>query len=44
VRFHLKNAFADTNTHSQADLIQVALSAITALEAHLPGGTARPEI
>ena len=33
VRFHLKTAFAQTDTHSQADLVRLALSAITALEA-----------
>jgi hypothetical protein len=35
VRFHLKNAFAGTNTHSQAELVRVALSVLGALEPHL---------
>src|SRR5664279_5073922 len=39
VRFHLKNAFAGTDTHSQAELVRVALSALNALEPHLPDGT-----
>ncbi len=30
VRFHLKNAFARTGTHSQAELVRVALSALGA--------------
>ncbi|HEX7564184.1 MAG TPA: LuxR C-terminal-related transcriptional regulator [Bradyrhizobium sp.] len=34
VRFHLKNAFAGTDTHSQAELVRVALSALNALEPH----------
>ena len=34
VRFHLKNAFAGTDTHSQAELMRVALSALNALETH----------
>jgi hypothetical protein len=32
VRFHLKNAFAGTETHSQAELMRVALSALNAME------------
>ena len=39
VRFHLKNAFAGTDTHSQAELVRVALSALNALEPHFPDGT-----
>jgi hypothetical protein len=35
VRFHLKNAFTGTETHSQAELVRVALSALSALEPHL---------
>jgi DNA-binding CsgD family transcriptional regulator len=34
VRFHLKNAFAGTDTHSHAELVRVALSALNALEPH----------
>jgi DNA-binding CsgD family transcriptional regulator len=36
VRFHLKNAFTGTETHSQAELVRVALSVLSALEPHLP--------
>lgn len=36
VRFHLKNAFAGTDTHSQAELVRVALSALNAMEPHFP--------
>jgi hypothetical protein len=39
VRFHLKNAFAGTDTHSQAELVRVALSALNALEPHFADGT-----
>jgi DNA-binding CsgD family transcriptional regulator len=39
VRFHLKNAFAGTDTHSQAELVRVALSALNALEPHFSDGT-----
>ena len=34
VRFHLKNAFAGTDTHSQAELVRIALSALNALGSH----------
>lgn len=34
VRFHLKNAFSGTDTHSQAELVRVALYALNALEPH----------
>jgi DNA-binding CsgD family transcriptional regulator len=39
VRFHLKNAFAGTDTHSQAELVRAALSVLGALEPHLPRDT-----
>ncbi|MBV9969952.1 MAG: helix-turn-helix transcriptional regulator, partial [Xanthobacteraceae bacterium] len=42
VRFHLKNAFAATGTHSQAELVRLALSTLCALDPYLPetsGGT-----
>ena len=38
VRFHLKNAFTGTETHSQAELVRVALSALGALEPHMKSG------
>jgi hypothetical protein len=44
VRFHLKNAFAGTETHSQAELVRAALSVFNALEPHLPhNGRGRPK-
>ena len=43
VRFHLKNAFAGTDTHSQAELMRVALSVISALEPHLRRANGGPE-
>jgi hypothetical protein len=39
VRFHLKNAFAGTDTHSQAELVRIAMSDLIALEPHFVEST-----
>ena len=39
VRFHLKTAFARTETRSQADLVRMALSALNKLGPYFADGT-----